>query len=257
MTSVVDSNLERRISEHLDGELDDAQQAELFRALLRDPEARALMDRYAEQDRLAASALRAAIVAPPRGVDRMKLQPQRRGVPWGQLAATAAVLAMAVGLWFVVNRSVAPDGNSPAGPGHIAQDEPPQTPRANDADSPDGDEASDAARAGATASAAAAGGSAVERITGDLDDMSMALALTAASADGGDGRWWREGSVGPIEAGRLIDDATTGPAIEGYQQRRQRDEETVIGVIDLTTSRMYWLKMQRSTTASDATDREL
>jgi hypothetical protein len=254
MSSVVDSNLERRISEHLDGELDDAQQAELFRALLRDPGARRLMDRYAEQDRLAASALRSAIIAPPRSVDRMTLRPQRRGVPWGQLAATAAVLAMAVGLWFVVNQTVTePNPGSPAQ--RIAQQppaaEPPATQTADDPTVEQTPDDTDQASASPTATA-----SAVDQITGNLDETSMAIALTAAG-EAGDPRWWRQPSVGPVENGRLIDHATTGPAIEGPQQRRRNDERAMIGVIDLTTNRMYWFKMQSSKTASSAADREL
>lgn len=245
MSSAVDSHLERRISEHLDGELDDAQQAELFRALLRDPRARALMDRYAEQDRRAAAALKTAVVAPPRGLDRTILAPQRRRtIPWGQLAATAAVLAMAVGLWFVVNQTTtAPD--TPRSGTNLA---------ANDLDAnqpaPNANDANPSVERHNTATA-----SAIDQITGGIDEASMAVALTAAAAD--ETPWWRAASTGPIEDGRLIDHATAGPLLEGYQNARTEQQDAVIGVIDLTNDRMYWFKLGNTRTTRDASNLEL
>lgn len=256
MSPVVDDHLERRISEHLDGELDDAQQAELFRALLRDPEARRLMDDYAERDRLAAAAIKAAVVAPPRRVDRLTLKPQRRPVPWGQFAATAAVLAMAVGLWFIVNQTtptVAPEGD-----GRIAAS-PPDREAAGPADRPDAD--ADDAPAPPDAATADTGepgaDNAVDRITGGADEATIAIALTGGGLDAGDARWWRQTATGPIENGRLVDRASTGPLIPGYQNARRDQNDAIIGVIDLTTGRMYWFKLGDDRVTRDAADYDL
>jgi len=97
--------------------------------------------------------------------------------------------------------------------------------------------------------------SAIDQITGGIDEASMAVALTAAAAD--ETPWWRAASTGPIEDGRLIDHATAGPLLEGYQNARTEQQDAVIGVIDLTNDRMYWFKLGNTRTTRDASNLEL
>jgi hypothetical protein len=114
MSTLIDEQLERQIVRHLDGQLDGEQEARLYRALLRDPAARRVMDVFADADRRAASALRAAIHAPPRPMHIDQL-PQRkpRRIPWAQLLATAAMIVVALGLWGVIRLA-----DTPSSAGH-------------------------------------------------------------------------------------------------------------------------------------------
>src|SRR5438046_1894708 len=81
------AELERRIVRRLDGALPDADTAELYRELMRDPQSRAVMDDYAANDALAREALVAVLGGPGgkrSGVDAAALPPRDSGtnVAW-------------------------------------------------------------------------------------------------------------------------------------------------------------------------------
>lgn len=100
MTTMMNEQLERRISEKLDGRLDDAATTELLRELMRDPKARATHDTWQRNDRHAAAALRAVVDLPHRP---FVIQPRKKSsFPWAQLLATAALIVMAFGVWTLV-----------------------------------------------------------------------------------------------------------------------------------------------------------
>ena len=92
----VDERTELLINRYLDGELSDAQQAELHAILGRDPAARAMLDQYHRNDALVAQALR-------RGVEStmMATAPGRRRGAWLAIAssalAAAAVIVFSIG----------------------------------------------------------------------------------------------------------------------------------------------------------------
>ena len=96
----IDCELERRIVRMLDGELDDEQKVELYRQVLRQPQAHRLMSDYAADDELACDALHglldspAAIAGPKlRGGETGAVAAhRRRPVRW--LAAGIAAVAV-------------------------------------------------------------------------------------------------------------------------------------------------------------------
>lgn len=109
MTDEIDAELERKIVRSLDGELDAAEQAELDRELLRNSQARRVMEAHAANDALAAEAIRGLLArnegagtvtaqqdfrAAPRAAAGLRTSRARRGA----LAAAAAILA-ALGVW--------------------------------------------------------------------------------------------------------------------------------------------------------------
>jgi anti-sigma factor RsiW len=101
MTTIMNEQLERRISEKLDGRLDDAATTELLRELMRDPKARGTHDAWQRNDRHAAAALRAVVDLPHRP---FVIQPRKASTfPWAQLLATAALIVMAFGVWALVS----------------------------------------------------------------------------------------------------------------------------------------------------------
>jgi hypothetical protein len=106
MTDWAQSELEDRICRALDGELSASERAELDRELLRDPEARRLMDHYRRIDRQAAAALRAAFgsdaTSPLRAAGPRRPGQRAAKWRWGSIGVAAAALLVAVGIWAVV-----------------------------------------------------------------------------------------------------------------------------------------------------------
>jgi len=105
--SDVEENIERLISRSLDGMLDDRQQLELDRELIRNPEARRMMEEYRGADALAAAALadlgragvdvdRIVAKATRRKAEVPRRHRSRRGWLLVPGAIAAAVLAMVV-----------------------------------------------------------------------------------------------------------------------------------------------------------------
>ncbi len=100
----VDARIERLIVRRLDGELSDPEQAELDRAILRDPHVRALLEEYERIDSAASAALVEALdggVRPPARSARIAAQPARRGYGrmwWLLPVAAAAAVAVLVSL---------------------------------------------------------------------------------------------------------------------------------------------------------------
>ena len=94
-----DDHLDHLINAHLDGRLNEAQRAELFRELLRSPEARRRLDRAAALDQLAAETLRDALEA-PRKASR-KASVHKPDTAWRRITAcaAAAMVLVALGLW--------------------------------------------------------------------------------------------------------------------------------------------------------------
>lgn len=96
MTEPIEPELEARIVASLDGRLSSAQQAELDRHILREPAARAVMERYRDVDRRAAAALDAAVGGMHLAVGA-RGESAARWLRGGLMAAAAALLG--VGLW--------------------------------------------------------------------------------------------------------------------------------------------------------------
>jgi hypothetical protein len=103
--SNVDYEVERLIVRRLDGANSEEDELRLDRELIRNPEARALMEEYQQTDRLAAAALQHAFAEPACAFDPATLpaQPERpqrptmwRSWPLWSGAAAAAVLALVV-----------------------------------------------------------------------------------------------------------------------------------------------------------------
>jgi hypothetical protein len=100
--SGIDERLERQINRALDGALSDEERLALDRELIRHPEARRLMERCAELDRLAGDALH-AVLAEERGPERrMRMPPPVATRPrysrawWFLPAAAAATILLSV-----------------------------------------------------------------------------------------------------------------------------------------------------------------
>jgi anti-sigma factor RsiW len=100
--SNVDENIERLIVRRLDGELTEDERVELDRALLRSPEARALLEEYERIDASASAALASSLAAdgePSVSFPRIAAPPARKGYSrawWALPAAVAAAIAVLV-----------------------------------------------------------------------------------------------------------------------------------------------------------------
>lgn len=131
MSSQTDDNLERRISRQLDGELGEADRAELTRELLRRPESHRLMDETSAADAAAGEALRAAFgqrsgAGETPGAVWHRLDRARR--PRAVLLAAAAAILLAVAAAWAIRWFGGGQGQ-PVGGGAIAAadaNEPPQ-----------------------------------------------------------------------------------------------------------------------------------
>lgn len=116
--------IEELILRSLDGRLSEEQQLELNRELIRNPDARRLMDSYRKLDELATGALRAAVpardesIAPERwvvGIEQRAPRWRRRGWWLAPGAIAAAVLALVISYATLPGRE---DGHLAAGGGN-------------------------------------------------------------------------------------------------------------------------------------------
>jgi len=230
-TTMSDEQLERRISEHLDGRLNEADRTDLLRALMRDPAARRTHDAWAATDREAAMALRSVVDMPARP---FVVQPRkRRTIPWAQLAATAALLVMAVGVWAIIDQL-------------------------NTIESAEQTRHSGVVGSATTASDATArtkSNTAEPRTTvADTAASIMSEPVATASVD----RWWRQ-PTSPIDNGQLVDTAAAPQVIDRQttQNARQVKDRSLLGVIDKTTHRTWWLDVRSERTAIHAVGGEM
>ena len=222
----VTEQLEQRISLHLDGQLPGQDQADLFRELLRNPEARQMMDDYTANDRAVTDALRAALGARPAAVavDELTTAP-RRSMPWRQILATAAMIALAAGAWFATtwmtdqaaqnDRSVANNnqpGDDKAGP-QLAQ-----STTNNESTS-------------------------FDSLIADVTDSEVAP-------------WWRSKNS-PVENGKLVDATVAAPVMSVVHHGQVQTEQSVLGVIDEDNETIYWLQMRDYETSYGASVNEL
>lgn len=112
---MIDERTEHLITRKLDGELADAESLELNKLLIRDPQARALLEEHARQEQRAGEAIRALVSVWARGSMAAEVAawvPSRRRW-WYSLAAISAVAAaftLAVLLW--QRPAAAPDGEA-------------------------------------------------------------------------------------------------------------------------------------------------
>jgi len=223
MTTMMNEQFERRISEHLDGRLDDSQQTELLRELMRDPQARRTHDAWAENDRDAAAALRAVVDLPARP---FVVKPKRkRQIPWAQLLATAALIVMAGGVWVLVDQLNTIDANDAAqqASGLVAE---------------------------TTTPAATQDPASPERIAMRI--------MNESANDKSVDRWWRS-DASPIQDGKLVD-AVAAPRVvdtQTAQNARQVSDRSLLGIIDKTTDRSYWLEMHSEQTVIHAVGGEM
>jgi len=121
---MIDERTEQLINRKLDGELSEAESLDLNRALIRSPEARALLEQYARTDGLATEALAAALSEGSRSVYRPAeieawASPShrwwtkyRRGLG---IAVAAAIAALVAGLPQARLGPVAPEDYQQAG----------------------------------------------------------------------------------------------------------------------------------------------
>ncbi len=225
----IDEQLERRINEHLDGRLDADAEAQLYRRLLRDPQARALMDEYAANDRDASLALRAVVMAPSRPVDVSEWTRRRWRFPWAQALATAALVLVAVGVWQVIDHLPTGDGST----GVVATA------------TSSGDEQANS-QAGAAASAQPT----------ERDDVSAAEHVFAAIPEVSGEPWWRRRPEA-TEDGKLSDVQRPAALVQGAQQVRRQTDRALLGVIDDQADRVYWMRIDHQQTHIHAVGREL
>jgi hypothetical protein len=115
----VDEQTERLIIRKLDGELSLAEEHELNKVLIRSPEARALLDSYAAQDRLAAELVSEEVgsCAPPDlalvTAGAAPLSPRRPAKSWAAGSAAGllvACLALFAVLWRPAALPIGPNG---------------------------------------------------------------------------------------------------------------------------------------------------
>lgn len=220
---MMDEQLQRRISEHLDGRLAGSDEVNLLRQLMRDPRARSLHDAWQANDRAAALALRAVVDLPARPFEvQPRRQPRRLQIPWAQLLATAAAVVLAVGAWAVVQQM---DGRG-------ATDQPA---RAAVAETPAPSPAP-AAREVATA------------------DAIMSEPADTATVD----RWWRQ-RISPVAEGKLTETAAAGHVVDTQtpQNARQISDRALLGVIDRDENKSYWLDVRQEQTVIHAIGGEM
>ncbi len=216
-----DHHLDDLIGAHLDGRLSDAQRAELFRQLLRDPEARQRMDRAAAIDQLTTEALRDAIEAPhpPRSAHKPHTAWRR-----ATALAAAAMILLALGLWATV-RPFGVDRPAPetaAAP--IADIEP----------------------APVETAAAVEVELAVE--TEAPQPVVMAIADEGPP-------WWRANPGEPAPAEQVVAPVKQNPKPASLGAPRKG--RAVIGVLDETTDRFYWLQIEREQSVIESVVGEL
>jgi len=232
----VDEQLERRISYHLDGELDANQQVDMYRRLLREPDARRMLDDYQQADAEAGEALR-ALLTTPRGTQlepspTPKRRDKRRALPWGQILATAACLALAVGVGALVRVAwpmLAASGDA------VAVDPPAS------ADTGDGMTRPDGASVEAGAQSVSTAGS----------DGSTDVQTGEATA------WWRQPLDSPVQDGRLVDTEAAPSLIDGRREAQRITDRSVVGFYDPARQAVYLIEVDRERTVIESTGSEL
>jgi hypothetical protein len=221
----VDEQLERNISYHLDGELDADSQVELYRNLLRDPDARQMLDAYQETDAAAGDALR-ELLGSPRPVPLEVIQPKRRRqIPWGQMLATAACLALAAGVAALVQ---------------IAWP-------ALEADTTDGP------LAGGPTIATSPGDAPLPEQQVTNDQTSPALTDAAPGSAG----WWRRSPAPAVQDGRLVDASLGNSLMEGPRQAQRVTDKSVVGVYSGDGQTVYLIEVDRQRTQVESMAGEL
>jgi len=113
MTDRVDEHLEERIIRLIDGELGEAEAAELERELLRNPAAARLKQEYEQQNETVKLALEAALTAPSGAERTVAARRTMTLLRWTTAAAAAAIVLGGL-LWFAL-----PAGKTPGTPGPI------------------------------------------------------------------------------------------------------------------------------------------
>ncbi|MFB3893732.1 MAG: hypothetical protein ACE15C_17095 [Phycisphaerae bacterium] len=249
--------LERRIVRRIDGELNRFEEAALERDLLRDPDARRLMEQYAWADRQAADALTALLdQASDHRQDAVRPAASagmhwRRGLAWA--AAVAAAVVLAAVIWDRMTPSDRPEVVNPAQP---------QQELANPAPTPARIAAAPSAAPMAMAAQAPDDGGTVLPVGAALASAWDGLARTAAGARDGLGSViWRIAEVrvpakvahAPSEAPPSVDAVEQVPANVFGPPRGQRvTQRRLIGIVDTTGSQLYLLEVDREQTAVEA-----
>jgi len=217
----MDSQLEQRISRHLDGQLTGQEQADLYRELLRDPQARQLMDDYAANDQLVTDALRAALGGAPAKfeVDHLP-DPTPHRLPWRAIMGAAAMVMLVALGWTVGGDAIRSALSSE--PTHIARDD-----NANPA--PD---------------------SAVVEDDIDMDAIYADLPQTQVTP------WWRNKPVA-VQGDQLADASVGRPVVEQIRNAQLETDRAVLGVIDMDAETIYWLDMRNDQTSMGQSASEL
>lgn len=209
-----DDHLDQLINAHLDGQLDAAQRAELFRELLRSPEARERLDRATALDQLVGETLRGTLDAPrPSAV-------HKPNTPWHRVTAiaAAAMVLIAVGLWSA-QALRSPDAPALDQPTPVVQIEPAPIERAP-----------------------------VELAVEAEAPQPVVMAVAEESAP-----WWHRQAVG--ETGTQA--APIAPVPNQTHLPEARKGRAVIGVLDETTDRFYWLEIERERSVIESVVGEL
>ena len=103
MTKEIDGQLEHQIVRYLDGELDEAQEEMLLRELMRNPQARQLMDRYTEIDKEATAALKSQLgEGRPVEIGALAAVSPMRWRPTSAWRIAAAVAMLLLGTYTVI-----------------------------------------------------------------------------------------------------------------------------------------------------------
>jgi len=121
--SEIDEHLERQINRALDGALDEDERLELDRELIRNPEARRLLERCEQLDALAGGVLHTLFSDRPNAVlgsGEMARTPRRMGYPraWWLLPGAVAAAVLAV---FLVYAPPGPEGANVSATGNTGR----------------------------------------------------------------------------------------------------------------------------------------
>jgi len=227
----IDEQLELRITEHLDGRLDADAEAELYRELLRNPQARDLMDRYAANDRDASLALRAVVMAPSRSIDVDQWTRRRWRIPWAQVMATAALMLMVVGVWMAIEYLPDTLGIETGGPTVARETTSTPTPA-----QPRGDVIVEHEPAGRGP---------------DASELTFAAIPEPAGEP-----WWRR-AARHVATDQPVEARTSQPLVAGPQHIQRVKDRSLLGVFDDESKTVYWMQVDREKTRIHAVGGEL